>query len=65
MKFLADIHNHTADETLGWITPIQKRTGATPDILALTQFKFYEKFTTMIPVSLFQTLRKNADIGWG
>jgi hypothetical protein len=27
MKYLADIHNHTADETLGWSTPIQKRSG--------------------------------------
>jgi hypothetical protein len=43
MKYLADIHNHTADETLVWITPIQKRTGETPDISAFTQFKLYEK----------------------
>jgi hypothetical protein len=40
---MADIHNHTADESLGWMTPIQKRKGHAPDILAFLHFTFYEK----------------------
>ena len=42
MEYMADVHNHTADETLGWITPIQKRHGITPDISPYLQFKFWE-----------------------
>ena len=41
-KYLADIHNVTADETLDWKTPWSKRKGETPDISAYLQFKFYE-----------------------
>ena len=43
MEYLADVHNVTADETLGWITPWQKRFGETPDISPFLQFQFYEK----------------------
>jgi hypothetical protein len=43
MKYLADVHNYTADVTIGWYTPIRKRTGKTPDIFALLQFRFYKK----------------------
>ena len=42
-KYLAQIHNLTADETLDWITPFQKRRGHTPDISAYLQFQFYER----------------------
>jgi hypothetical protein len=43
MEYMANIHNNTADESLGWLTPIQKRKGHTPDILAFLHFTFYEK----------------------
>ena len=42
-KYLVDIHNITADETLGWATPWSKRRGETPDISAFLQFRFYER----------------------
>ncbi len=42
MEYMADIHNVTADETLNWITPYQKRHGMTPDISPYLQFQFYE-----------------------
>jgi hypothetical protein len=53
MKYLADVHNHTADETIGWDTPIKKRTGETPDISALLQFRFYEKIYYHDPTQSF------------
>jgi Reverse transcriptase (RNA-dependent DNA polymerase) len=43
VKYLADVHNVTADESLSWATPWSKRRGETPDISAFLQFKFYEK----------------------
>jgi hypothetical protein len=42
-KYLADVHNVTADETLSWATQWSKQRGDTPDIGAFLQFKFYEK----------------------
>jgi hypothetical protein len=42
MEYMSDIHDNTANETLGWITPIEKRKGNTPDMLAYLHFKFYE-----------------------
>ena len=39
---LADINNHRATPLLGWITPIQKSHGYTPDISAFLNFQFYE-----------------------
>jgi hypothetical protein len=42
VKYLADLHNHCADETLRWRTPLEIRHGDTPDISAFLQFEFYE-----------------------
>jgi len=42
-EYLADIHNITADETLNWKTPWEKRKLETPDISAYLQFTFWEK----------------------
>ena len=42
-KYLADIHNITADETLGWKTPHFLRKGIMPDISPYLQFTFYEE----------------------
>jgi hypothetical protein len=49
MKYLAGVHYHLADETIGWDTPIRKRTGETPDISALLQFCFYKKLYYHVP----------------
>ena len=40
---VADIHNHTASEKLGWATPIEVRDGYTPDITLLSEFKFWDE----------------------
>ena len=40
---VADVHNHTASERLGWATPIEVRDGITPDITLLTEFKFWDE----------------------
>ncbi|CAJ1934830.1 unnamed protein product [Cylindrotheca closterium] len=37
------VYNHTAVQSLGWLTPIQVLTGITPDISVLLRFAFYEK----------------------
>jgi hypothetical protein len=37
-KYLVDIHNITADKTIGWTTPWSKRRGETPDISDFLQF---------------------------
>ena len=42
-KWLCDIHNNTADETLNWAIPHTVRHGDTPDISAYLMFQFYEK----------------------
>ena len=41
-KYAIYLLNHTANSSLGWVTPIEKSFGTTPDISALTQFSFYE-----------------------
>jgi hypothetical protein len=43
VKYLDDVHNFTADETLSWATPWSKWRRETPDISAFLQFKFYKK----------------------
>ena len=40
---IVDVQNHTAYESLGWRTPIEKSLGQTPDISGLLYFKFWEK----------------------
>jgi hypothetical protein len=60
MEYMADIHNNTADETLGWITPIEKRKGNTPDISAFLHFKFYERVYYMDSDSTFPATKEKA-----
>jgi hypothetical protein len=52
-KYLVDIHNVSADETLGWTTPWSKRRGETPDISAFLQFRFYEHVYYLDPDQKF------------
>jgi len=52
-QYLADIHAVTADETLNWMTPRERRHGQTPDISAFLHFKFYEKVYYLDTVSDF------------
>ena len=47
LLYLADIHNICADKYLNWSTPIEKRTGVTPDISAYLQFQFWEKLLVL------------------
>ena len=42
VSFSLVLNNHCATPFLGWITPIQKRHGYTPDISAFLNFRFYE-----------------------
>jgi hypothetical protein len=58
MEYMADIHNHTADESLGWMTPIQKRKGHTPDISAFLHFTFYEKVYYMDSDSTYPSTKE-------
>jgi hypothetical protein len=41
LAYMALVNNWTANETLGWITPHEKRHGYTPDISALLAFRFF------------------------
>ena len=41
--WLCDIHNISANEHLGYITPLEKRHGITPDISAYILFHFWEE----------------------
>jgi hypothetical protein len=43
LAYMALVNNWTADETLGWKTPHEKRHGYTPDISALLALRFLEK----------------------
>ena len=42
MEYLAEIHNHTAKETLRWAIPMTLRHGDTRDISHLLMFSFFE-----------------------
>eukprot|EP00934_Nitzschia_sp_Nitz4_P007597 Nitzschia sp. Nitz4//scaffold540_size3482//2825//3466//NITZ4_009267-RA/size3482-processed-gene-0.4-mRNA-1//1//CDS//3329554263//7587//frame0 len=42
LQYVAYILNHTATRSIGWRTPIEKLTGSTPDISAITKFRFWE-----------------------
>eukprot|EP00934_Nitzschia_sp_Nitz4_P009388 Nitzschia sp. Nitz4//scaffold547_size3361//334//3245//NITZ4_009269-RA/size3361-snap-gene-0.1-mRNA-1//-1//CDS//3329554282//9378//frame0 len=42
LHYVAYILNHTATRSLGWRTPLEKLTGITPDISAITRFRFWE-----------------------
>jgi hypothetical protein len=43
IAYTALVNNWTAEESLGWKTPHEKRHGYTPDISALLAFHFFEK----------------------
>ena len=47
VRYLADIHNICADKHLNWMTPLEKRTGITPDISPYLQFQFWEKLLVL------------------
>jgi hypothetical protein len=65
-KYLVDIHNVTADETLlGWATPWSKRRGETPDISAFLQFRFYEKVYYHDPSQKFPSTKEKTGYGLG
>eukprot|EP00934_Nitzschia_sp_Nitz4_P005425 Nitzschia sp. Nitz4//scaffold477_size5520//688//1308//NITZ4_009220-RA/size5520-exonerate_protein2genome-gene-0.6-mRNA-1//-1//CDS//3329552725//5415//frame0 len=51
LQYVAYILNHTATRSIGWRTPLEKLTGVTPDISAITRFRFWEPayFTTHDP----------------
>ena len=42
LEWIADIMNHTAEESLGWKPPLQKLTGQTIDISILLYFMFWD-----------------------
>jgi hypothetical protein len=42
VRYLADLHNYCADESLNWRTPMERRHGDTPNISAFLNFEFYE-----------------------
>ena len=58
-KYLVDVHNVTADETLGWYTPWSKRRGETPDISAFLQFRFYERIYYLNPDAKFPETKEH------
>ena len=41
-RWLADIHNIVADESLNWRTPLERRHGITPDISPYIMSTFWE-----------------------
>ena len=42
IEYLADVHNIVADESLGFQTPMYKRSGMIPDISAYLHFHYYQ-----------------------
>ena len=42
LEWIADVMNHTAEESLGWKPPLQKLTGQTIDISILLYFMFWD-----------------------
>ena len=60
MQYMAEIHNNTANETLGWITPTKKRKGNTPDISAYLHFKFYERVYYLDSDSTFPSTKEKS-----
>ena len=42
LEWVADVMNHTAEESLGWKPPLQKLTGQTIDISILLYFMFWD-----------------------
>jgi hypothetical protein len=57
-RYMADIHNITSDETLGWSTPWSRRKRGTPDISAFLQFRFYEPVYFHNPQGKFPDTRE-------
>ena len=50
-KWLADVHNVVADESLGWRSPLECRHGTTPDISAYIMFSFWEPVYYLEPTT--------------
>jgi hypothetical protein len=60
MQYLALVNNWTADPTLQWKTPYEKRFGVTPDISALLCFHFYEKVYYLDTEAKFPSSKERA-----
>jgi hypothetical protein len=60
---IADVHSHTAQESLQWRTPIEKQTGNTPDISGLCQFRWNELVYYQIHDPKFPTQGGNEKLG--
>jgi hypothetical protein len=60
-KYLADIHNITADESLDWQIPLAKQAGNTPDILAFLQFKSYKQIYFLDTEMKFPTTKERPE----
>jgi hypothetical protein len=63
VKYLADVHSVTADETVSWGTPWSKRREETPDLSAFLQSKFYEKVYYHDPDQKYPSMKQNLDTG--
>jgi hypothetical protein len=53
LMYVCYILNHTATESLGWRTPLEKLNGQTPDISALITYHFWEPVYYMIEDASF------------
>lgn len=60
---VADVHNHTAQPTKGYRTPIELRDGETPDISGLCQHKFWDLVYYQDPTAEFPTQGANEKLG--
>ena len=62
-KYLAQVHNHTAKETLRWEIPLTVRHGDTRDISPFLTFKFMEPVYYTDYVGFPQTQEKHWSLG--
>ena len=65
-KYICDVYNHTADESLGWKTPLQVRRGDTVDISHILQFQFFEPILYLDPEEKFPYSKEKPGyfVGW-
>ena len=52
-RYLAHIHNLSADKSLQWAIPLTVRRGETVDISAYLQFQFYDKVYYLDPLEVY------------
>ena len=58
LKWISEIHNLAANESLGFRTPYEKRHGSTPEISAYILFTFWEKILYHEPASKYPGCRE-------